>query len=69
MSTDLPIDELIESVPKLDRDTCTAQLRRFRQPRLDFTDEYLDCLSLDRLRHVLLAACLQARDAQKRQTR
>ena len=61
MSHDVDIERLIEQVPEMSRRTCTAYLRRFRQPRLDFTDEYLACLSLDRLRHVLLAACLQAK--------
>ena len=66
MSADMDLEHLIEQIPQLDRDACTVYLRRFRQPRLDFTDEYLDCLSLDRLRHVLLAACLQAKQVARR---
>ena len=55
------IEELIDTIHSLDRDRCKSELRRFEMVRLDFTDEFLEKLSLDRLRHVLLAACIQAR--------
>jgi hypothetical protein len=34
--------------------------------RLDFTDEYLDSLSVERLRHIALAAKLHTRRARAR---
>jgi hypothetical protein len=61
MGTDQNIDQLLHTVQRLDRRTCIAQLRQFRQPKLDFTDEFLDALSLDRLRHIVMAACIQAK--------
>lgn len=61
MGTDRPLEELMQTVASLDRDGCKAELRHFKKPTIDFTDEYLDSLSVDRLRHILLAACLQAR--------
>jgi hypothetical protein len=61
MSTDDPIDAVIQTVAAMDRDGCKAELRRIDRPTLDFTDEYLDSLTIDRLRHVLMAAHLQRR--------
>ena len=45
----------------MDRDHCKAALSGFEQPSLDFTDDFLNQISLDRLRHILMAACLQSR--------
>jgi len=55
------VDHLIEVVSSMDRDDLCASLLSFtgRFP-VDFTAEYLQELSLDRLRHILVAACLQA---------
>ena len=61
MTMDEPIDQLLTRVYELDRDHCKAALRRFHRPTLDFSDEFLNMQSLDRLRHILMAACLQAR--------
>ncbi|MCC7146313.1 MAG: hypothetical protein IT443_07695 [Phycisphaeraceae bacterium] len=65
MQSNEPIDKLIENVQKLDRQACIEHLRGFARPKLDFTEDFLSQLSLDRLRHVLMAACLQARQNQK----
>jgi hypothetical protein len=61
MAAEPTIEDLIQTVAALDRDTCKARLRLIERPRLDFPDDFLDALSLERLRHLLLAAYLQAR--------
>lgn len=61
MRLDRPIEHVIREIGDLDRDACILRLRSFRQPRLDFSDDFLRDLTLERLRHILLAACLQAR--------
>jgi hypothetical protein len=66
MAADPSVEDLIRSVQELDRDTCKARLRAIYQPRLDFPNEFLDTLSDERLRHLLLAACLQARKHPRR---
>ena len=63
MQLNQPVDRIIEQIHQLDRDGCVAELRGIQTPRLDFSDEYLASMSLDQLRHVLMAACLQARRA------
>ena len=55
------IDRILTSVPTYDRRRCIDQLHQIKRPRIDFTEEYLNKLSLDRLRHVVVAAYLQAR--------
>lgn len=56
-----PIDELIHSIYTLDREGCKEQLLHLDSPKLDFTEEFLETMSTERLRHVLMAACLQAK--------
>ena len=65
MPSEDALEQLLASVPTLDRDACKRELRQFPEPHLDFSDEYLDKLPLDYLRHLLLAACLQARKKQR----
>lgn len=55
-----PIHELIRGVESFDRDRCIAYLRRLSRPKTDFSDEFLADLTLDRLRHIVVAAQLQA---------
>ena len=57
----MSIEELIRRIHTLDRECCKAALLDMKQPTLDFTESYLNQMSTDRLRHVLMAACLQAR--------
>jgi len=46
----------------LGRDDLKKRIRDFRgRFKLDFSDDYLDTLSLDRLRHLLLAALINAK--------
>jgi hypothetical protein len=61
MAADQSLEDLIKSVQELDRAACKERLRQMERPRLDFPDDFLDALSEERLRHLLLAACLQAR--------
>lgn len=50
------------SIASLDRETVKNRLKHFKgRFRLDFTDDYLDKLSVDRLRHILLAALITAK--------
>lgn len=58
---DMSIDELIRGLHTLDRDSCKAALLDIKRPALDFTESYLDQMSTERLRHILMAAYLQAR--------
>ena len=54
------VDELICTVATWDRETLTSEFLSFdgRFP-LDFTPEYLSGLSVETLRHIFLAICLQ----------
>jgi len=53
------LDHLATSIATLGKDEIKNRLKNFKgRFRLDFTDDYLDNLSLDRLRHILLAALI-----------
>ena len=53
------LDNLATSIASLEKEEVKDRLRNFKgRFRLDFTDEYLDQLSVDRLRHILLAALI-----------
>jgi hypothetical protein len=57
MSTQRSLDDVAVSISSLDRDAIKLRIKNFKgRFRLDFTDKYLDSLSIDRLRHILLAA-------------
>jgi hypothetical protein len=50
------------SVTALGRTELKRHIKNFRgRFKLDFTDDYLDAISLDRLRHILLAALINAK--------
>jgi len=52
-------EEIALSIASLKKPEVKRHLLNFRGgPKLDFTESYLDKLSLDRLRHILLAAVL-----------
>ena len=56
----LQIEELICLVTSLDRRTLVRQFQNFRGNfPIDFTPQFLEQLSLDRLRHIYVALCLQ----------
>ena len=54
------IDELLDLVVALDREALCNLIREYRSSfPLDFTDEFLETVELDRLRHIFVAVCLQ----------
>lgn len=56
-------EELISKIAEMHRDEVTGLLRGLRCDfKLDFSDEFLASVSLERLRHIALAACLHARE-------
>ncbi len=53
------IEELLCLVSSLDRQTLTQQFLNFRGTfPIDFTPDFLDSLSEERLRHIFVALCL-----------
>lgn len=55
------VEELICMTAALDRETLIERLAHFEGDfPVDFTVEFLESLSVDRLRHIFLALCLQA---------
>jgi hypothetical protein len=49
------------SIAALGRNELTRRIKNFRgRFKLDFTEDYLNNLSVDRLRHILLAALVNA---------
>ncbi|MHC4475794.1 MAG: hypothetical protein ACYTEL_09115 [Planctomycetota bacterium] len=55
-------EQTTTSITSLGRDELKRRIRNFRgRFKLDFTEDYLDRLSVDRLRHILLAALINAR--------
>lgn len=54
------VEELICLVAALDRASLIGQFHAYRATfPLDFSDDFLNALPLDRLRHVFVALCLQ----------
>jgi len=50
------------SIAALGRNELKRRIRNFKgRFKLDFTDDYLNNLTVDRLRHILLAALINAR--------
>jgi hypothetical protein len=61
MTTTTYFDKQATSIAALGRDELTEQIRNFQgRFKLDFTEDYLNSLNIDRLRHILLAALLNA---------
>jgi hypothetical protein len=55
-------EQTATSIAVLGRDELKKRIRNFRgRFRLDFTEDYLNDLSVDRLRHILLAALINAK--------
>ena len=55
-------EQMAASLADLGRDDLKKRIKDFRgRFKLDFSDDYLDALSLDRLRHILLAAWINAK--------
>ena len=62
MSSVKHLDTQATSIAALGRNELTRRIRNFKgRFKLDFTEDYLNKLSVDRLRHILLAALISAR--------
>ena len=61
MNTNRTLNEMICDIHGMERDQCIDELMHFQAMRLDFTPNYLEAMSTERLRHVLVAAVLTAR--------
>lgn len=56
------LEQTVTSIAVLDRNELSKRIRNFKgRFKLDFTEDYLNNLSIDRLRHILLAASINAR--------
>ena len=61
MSPQKYFDKQATRVATLERNELTKRIKNFKgRFKMDFTEEYLNKLSVDRLRHILLAALLNA---------
>jgi hypothetical protein len=66
MSSKRSLEEVAVAINSLDRDAIKRRIKNFKgRFKLDFTDQYLDTLSIDRLRHILLAAFLTNAKSQR----
>ncbi len=54
------LNELAMKAGTLGRGRCIAELRQLNRPKIDFADDFLHSKSLDQLRHIVMAAWLQA---------
>jgi len=55
-------EQTATSIAALDRNELKRRIRNFRgRFKLDFTEDYLNGLSVERLRHILLAALINAK--------
>ena len=62
MSSGMYVERQVTSVAVLGRDELTRRIRGFRgRFKLDFTEDYLNKISVDRLRHILLAALINTK--------
>jgi hypothetical protein len=62
MASEQYLEQTATSIASLGRDELKRRITNFRgRFRLDFTEDYLNNLSVDRLRHILLAALINAR--------
>lgn len=55
-------EQTATSIAALGRNELTRRIKNFKgRFKLDFTEDYLNKLSVDRLRHILLAALINAK--------
>ena len=55
-------EQTATSIAALERNELKRRIRNFKgRFRLDFTEDYLDNMSVERLRHILLAALVNAK--------
>lgn len=59
MSSGKYVEKQVTSIAALGRDELKKRIRNFRgRFKLDFTEDYLNKISVERLRHILLAALI-----------
>jgi hypothetical protein len=59
MCSERVLEEASSTVCELDRSELKQKIKTFPgRFKMDFTDDYLDTASVDRLRHILLAAII-----------
>ena len=62
MASEKHFEQTATSIASLGKDELKRRIKNFRgRFKLDFTDNYLDNLGVDRLRHILLAALINAK--------
>ena len=61
MYIEMALEQMIQEIAVLTRQRCFQELARVPHIPLDFSDAYLETQSTEQLRHLLLAALLQAR--------
>jgi len=62
MASRKQFEQTATSVATLGRDELKKRIKHFKgRFRLDFTEDFLNHLSVDRLRHILLAALINAK--------
>lgn len=60
MSPNKPLEQLAVEINHFDRNRCINELCHFDGLQLDFTPEFLGQMSVEKLRHVLMAALITA---------
>lgn len=59
MKSTRSLEKMASSIASLNRGQVKKHLRNFKgRFKLDFSDSYLDSVSLDRLKHILMAAMM-----------
>ena len=58
MSAELPFEKMCSKIASMNKREVIRRLLNFDGVKMDFTADYLENLSTDRLRHILLAAFL-----------
>ena len=62
MASKRQFERTATSIASLNRNEVKRRIKNFKgRFRLDFSDDYLDKLTVDRLRHILLAAMINAK--------
>ena len=56
MSADLSFEKMCSKIASMKKQEIIRRLLNFNGMKMDFTPDYLEDLSTDRLRHILLAA-------------
>lgn len=59
--SEIQMEKLVSMISQMDRDELSKMLRSLQcEFKLDFTDDFLATVSIERFRHILIAAALHA---------